>query len=197
MGFARLAGGRVVRGDGRRRPARRRRQAVGAHAATLAFEMSVARQRLVVNAGPGQVFGADWALSRRQTAAQSAVEVDGRSSARIEAEGLAARTFGARLADGPALVSVRQAQDATGQWLLATHDGYVASHGLLHERRLFVEARGQEVRGEDILTVPDARARGAVRARRHAAAGSASRRASTCTRRVERRARPGAAARRC
>src|SRR4029079_5116201 len=37
---------------------------------------------------------------------------------------------------------------------------YVASHGLLHERRLFVEARGQEGRGEDILTVPDARARG-------------------------------------
>ena len=54
---------------------------------------------------------------------------------------------------------MRQAQDASGQWLLATHDGYVASHGLLHERRLFVEARGQEVRGEDILTVPDARAR--------------------------------------
>jgi uncharacterized heparinase superfamily protein len=88
------------------------------------------------------------------------VEVDGRSSARIEATGLAARTFGAPLTDGPAQVSVRQAQDATGQWLLATQDGYVASHGLLHERRLFVDARGQEVRGEDILTVADARARG-------------------------------------
>ena len=84
-----------------------------------AFEMSVGRQRLVVNAGPGQVFGGDWTLLARQTAAQSAVEVDGRSSARIEAGGLAARTFGARLAEGPALVSVRQAQDATGQWLLA------------------------------------------------------------------------------
>jgi uncharacterized heparinase superfamily protein len=56
-------------------------------------------------------------------------------------------------------VTVRQAQDHTGQWLLATHDGYVASHGLLHERRLFVDARGREVRGEEILTVPDARAR--------------------------------------
>ena len=54
---------------------------------------------------------------------------------------------------------MRQAQDATGQWLLATQDGYVASHGLLHERRLFVDARGQELRGEDILTVADARAR--------------------------------------
>jgi uncharacterized heparinase superfamily protein len=157
MGYARLAGGRVVLVmDGAAPPAAPAR----AHAATLAFEMSTGRQRLVVNAGPGQAFGGDWALLARQTAAQTAVEVDGRSSARIEGAGLAARTFGPRLTEGPALVSVRQAQDATGQWLLATHDGYVASHGLLQERRLLVDARGHEVRGEDILTVADARARG-------------------------------------
>ena len=159
LGFARLAGGRVVLlMDGSAPPAGE--ESFRAHAATLAFEMSAGRQRLVVNAGPGSAFGGDWTLLSRQTAAQSTVEVDGRSSARIEATGLAARTFGAPLTDGPAQVSVRQAQDATGQWLLATQDGYVASHGLLHERRLFVDARGQEVRGEDILTVADARARG-------------------------------------
>ena len=156
MGYARLQGGRVVLVmDGAAPPV----TAGTAHAATLAFEMSAGRQRLVVNAGPGQAFRGDWAVLARQTAAQSAVEIDGRSSARIEAAGLAARTFGPRLADGPAVVSVRQAQDATGQWLLATQDGYVASHGLLQERRLFVDARGREVRGEDILTVADARAR--------------------------------------
>jgi uncharacterized heparinase superfamily protein len=158
MGFARLAGGRVLLVmDGAAPPtgelARR------AHAGTLAFEMSVGRQRLVVNAGPGGVFGGDWALLARQTAAHSTVEVDGRSSARIEAKGFAAQTLGARLVDAPAVVSVRLAQDATGQWLLATQDGYVASHGLLQERRIFVDARGQEVRGEEILTVADARAR--------------------------------------
>ncbi len=159
MGFARLAGGRVVLlMDGAAPPSGE--EALTAHAATLAFEMSAGRQRLVVNAGPGRAFGGAWTLLSRQTAAQSAVEVDGRSSARIEARDLAARTFGARLEDGPALVSVRQAQDASGQWLLATHDGYVKSHGLLQERRLFVDARGQEVRGEDNLTVADARARG-------------------------------------
>ncbi len=158
MGFARLSGGRMALVmDGAAPPSGP--QAVRAHAATLAFEMSVVRQRVVVNAGPGQVFGAGWGTFARQTAAQSGVEVDGRSSASFDAEGLATRTFGARLVNGPALVSVRQAQDASGQWLLATHDGYVASHGLVHERRLFVEARGQELRGEDILTVPDARAR--------------------------------------
>ncbi len=158
MGYARLAGGRVMLlMDAAAPPGGA--QAMRAHAATLAFEMSVGRQRLVVNAGPGAAFGGDWTLVARQTAAQSAIEVDGRSSGRFDVPGLAARSFGAELVDGPALVSVRQAQDATGQWLLATQDGYVASHGLVQERRLFVDARGQELRGEDILTVADARAR--------------------------------------
>lgn len=156
MGYCRLAGGRaaVVVDVAEPPPVPMR-----AHAGTLAFEMSTGRQPLVVNAGPGRVFGDEWAALARQTAAHSTLEVDGRSSARFETRGLAARTFGARLADGPSLVSVRQAQDATGQWLLATHDGYIASHGLLHERRIFLDARGTELRGEDNLTVPDARAR--------------------------------------
>ncbi len=159
LGFARLGGSRVVVVlDGATPPGGT--MATQAHAGTLAFEMSVGRQPLVVNAGPGRIFGGDWALLARQTAAHSTVEVDGRSSARFEATGLAARTFGPRLVDGPAHVSVRQAQDPHGQWLLATQDGYVASHGLLQERRLYVDARGQEVRGEEILTVADARARG-------------------------------------
>lgn len=158
MGYARLTGGRaVVLMDGAAPPGGL--WAIGAHAGTLAFEMSVGRHPLVVNAGSGRSFGGGWADRARRTAAHSTVEVDGRSSARLATRGLAARTFGPRLADGPSLVSVRQAQDATGMWLLATHDGYVATHGLLHERRLFLDARGQEMRGEEILTVTDARAR--------------------------------------
>ncbi|WP_299129984.1 heparinase II/III family protein [uncultured Amaricoccus sp.] len=158
MGYARLTGGRVVVVmDGAAPPADD--WALGAHAAALGFEMSVGRQPFVVNVGPGGQFGADWARLCRETAAQSTVEVDGRSLARIETRDLAARVLGPRLEDGPTLVSVRQAQDATGMWLLATQDGYAATHGLLHERRIFVEARGAEVRGEEILTVTDARAR--------------------------------------
>jgi uncharacterized heparinase superfamily protein len=158
MGYARLTGGRVaVVMDGAAPPDGD--HAVTAHASTLAFEMSVGRLPLVVNAGTGAAFGEDWARLSRQTAAHSTVDVDGRSSARIVSTGLAARTFGARLEDGPTLVSVKQAQDSTGMWLLATHDGYVESHGLLHERRIFVDARGLEARGEDILSVTDAKAR--------------------------------------
>lgn len=154
MGYARLTGGRITLLMDGAAPG----DPLNAHASALAFEMSIGRQPLVVNAGPGQAFGRDWAHLCRQTAAASTVEVDGRSSARIEARDFAARTFGERLEDGPTLVSVKQAQDASGMWLLATHDGYAASHGLLHERRIFVDARGREARGEEILSVTDARA---------------------------------------
>lgn len=153
MGFARLAGGRVVLlMDGASPPE------IGA-AGTLAIEFGAARQPLVVNAGPGAAFGPVEALRARSTAAHSTVEVAGLSSALLATDDLAARTFGPRLEAGPALVAVRQAQDASGQWLVATHDGYASRLGLLHERRLFVDAKGAEVRGEDILSVPDAGAR--------------------------------------
>ncbi len=161
MGFVRLTGGRVALVmDGARPP--EGVWAGGAHAGALAFEMSVGRQPLVVNVGPGRGFegqpagafpggaGLDWAEAARRTPAHSTVEVDGASSAAFA---------GGALTAGPTLVSVRQAQDATGMWLLATQDGYVAGKGLLHERRIFVDARGAEARGEEILSVTDARAR--------------------------------------
>jgi len=153
MGFVRLAGGRaVVVMDGAPPPP-------GGAAGTLAFEFGAARQPLVVNAGPGQAFGPAAGLRARSTAAHSTVEIADLSSAVIETDDLAARTFGPRIATGPALVAVRQAQDASGQWLVATHDGYAGRLGLLHERRLFLDAKGAELRGEDILSVPDAGAR--------------------------------------
>jgi uncharacterized heparinase superfamily protein len=158
MGFARLAGGRLVAIlDGAAPPMGR--DARRGQAGTLAFELSVGRSPLVVNSGPGDLFGVEAANFARSTAAHSTVEIDGASSARLSPPGLAARAYGRWLASGPALVSVRQAQDHTGQWLLATHDGYVESHGLLHERRLFVDSRGRECRGEEIVYVTDGRAR--------------------------------------
>ena len=153
LGFARLACGRTVLVmDGAPPPP------MGA-AGTLAFEFGAARHPLVVNAGPGQAFGPAEGLRARTTAGHSTVEVAGLSSAVIETSDLAARTFGPRIAAGPALVAVRQAQDASGQWLVATHDGYAGRLGLLHERRLFLDSKGTELRGEDILSVPDAGAR--------------------------------------
>jgi uncharacterized heparinase superfamily protein len=161
MGYARLTGGRAALVmDGAAPPTGA--FAARAHASALAFEMSVGRKSVVVNAGPGRGFAPEVARRARATPAHSTVEVEGASSARLA---------GGVLTAGPTLVSVRQAQDATGMWLLATHDGYVATTGLLHERRIFVDARGAEARGEEILSVTDARARAAFDRAARAAGG--------------------------
>lgn len=158
MGYARLAGGRVVAVmDGGLPPTGP--DASGGAAGTLAFEMSAGTVPIIVNAGPGAAFGPAADLASRGTAAHSTVEIAGMPSARLRRPRTAGRAAGSWIAQGPSLVSVRQAQDATGQWLLATHDGYVETLGLLHERRLFVDAKGTELRGEEIVHVPDARAR--------------------------------------
>jgi hypothetical protein len=159
MGFARLSGGRLVAVmDGAAPPTGP--EARHAHAGTLAFELTVGapaagRQRrprppLRPGGGPRR------ALDRRA--------FDGGDRRRLlgalqPTRASPRRAYGPWIEEGPSLVTVRQAQDHTGQWLLATHDGYVETHGLLHERRLFVDARGQECRGEDIVYVTDGRAR--------------------------------------
>jgi uncharacterized heparinase superfamily protein len=157
MGYARLAGGRLVAiMDGAVPPMGPGRTKAGA--STLAFELTAGRTPLVVNQGPGHLFGPAAALAARGTAAYSTVEIGGMPSALLCRPGMAARVYGGWLESGPGHVSVRQAQDHTGQWLLATHDGYVETLGLLHERRLFVDAKGAECRGEEIVYVTDARA---------------------------------------
>ena len=152
MGFSRLAMGRttvlvdtgVLPGG----PA-----SAEAHAATLAFEMSTGRQPLIVNAGPGRYFGAEWQRASRATACQSTLVLDGKSSARIWNEGYVADTLGARLSKGPRKVTVDRANDQTGVWILATHDGYSHDFGLTHDRRLFLSTDGKDFRGEDTLYI--------------------------------------------
>jgi uncharacterized heparinase superfamily protein len=123
----------------------------GTHAGTLSFEMSVGRERMIVNCGawPGQGAsreGAVWQHALRGTAAHSTAAVDGAdSSVLIEGGGLDER---------PASVTVDR-QEVDGAVLIeASHDGYVDRFGITHHRRLYVSAGGEDVRGEDRLDGP-------------------------------------------
>jgi uncharacterized heparinase superfamily protein len=166
MGFARLSQGRATlildAAPPPRGPA-----SVRAHAGTLAFELSSGRRPLIVNGGPGQRFGADWARACRATAGHSTLAMDRTSSARIAAPGYVTDAFGEWLVEGPREVSLARASDATGAWLAASHDGYFATHGLVHERKLFINAEGTEVQGEDALKADGEEGR-AIFARRFA-----------------------------
>ncbi|HEY4343957.1 MAG TPA: heparinase II/III family protein [Parvibaculum sp.] len=127
-----------------------------AHAGCLSFEMSAGKARLVVNCGSTRVLGPDWEAASRATAAQSTLVLADTSSARILRAKIGRALLGARLMEGPSRVESRRNENDAGIWLEASHNGYEKRFGLVHRRRLFLSAAGEELRGEDLLVEGDA-----------------------------------------
>lgn len=114
------------------------------HAGLLAFEMSDGRDRIVVNCG-GFVGDDDrWRSAVRSTAAHSTLTVDETNAAE-----LADKLW--RRAKRPRIEADRQETDGA-VWLDAQHDGYRSRFGLTHARRIYLDATGCDLRGEDALT---------------------------------------------
>ena len=115
-----------------------------AHAGTLSMEISVGKERLVVNCGAHADDVPDWRGAQRATAAHSTVTVEDVNSAQV--------LSGGGLGNRPREVTVSR-RDADGNtWIDASHDGFTRSLGLVHHRRLFLSANGADLRGEDTLT---------------------------------------------
>jgi uncharacterized heparinase superfamily protein len=115
-----------------------------AHAGILSFEMSYARERLIVNCGGYDGPNAQWRVAARATAAHSTLIVADTNAGELRAEGGFAR--------GSRLIACERAEDDGAQWFQASHDGYEPSFGLIHARQLFLAADGDDLRGEDRLT---------------------------------------------
>jgi uncharacterized heparinase superfamily protein len=129
-----------------------------AHASTLAMEITSGRRPLVVNCGSGRAFGQNWRRAGRATASHSTLALEGYSSARLAPAGDEmgrAREF---LEDGPRTVTVDRQGDESTTGVLASHDGYLRSHGLVHVRSLRLGLDGRGITGEDALDVPSAEA---------------------------------------
>jgi uncharacterized heparinase superfamily protein len=120
-----------------------------AHAGTLAFEMSVGRERLIVNCGAPLTKGADWRQATRATAAHSTLTIADTSSAPMVAQDFALSLLGPRLTAGPTHSESKREESADGHWLHMNHDGYVKPFGLLHERDLFLSNDGSKLIGTD------------------------------------------------
>src|SRR6185503_16013464 len=67
--------------------------------------------------------------------------------------GFAAAELGPRLRDAPMAREVRHHETAEAAWLELEHEGWLKSHGFLHERRLWLDRATDELRGEDRLVV--------------------------------------------
>ena len=119
---------------------------VSACAQTGAIEVVSGEERLITNSG--------W--SPRAPEAQAQRLTDGGSTAALGHEsagrllgGWRARVLGPRLIGGPGRVEVKRAVSDTGIWLDLKHDGWTHAFGLVHERRLYLDIQGDELRGED------------------------------------------------
>ncbi len=142
VGFHRLAAGRtlVIMETGRP-PAREANR--WAHAGTLSFEMSIGKERLIVNCGAAPWGDADWRHAMRTTAAHSTLIVDDINSSEIDDAGGFLR--------GPVIVTASR-REIDGSVILETsHDGYEELMGLIHRRLIMLAPDGGEVRGEDNL----------------------------------------------
>ncbi|MET4701443.1 putative heparinase superfamily protein [Constrictibacter sp. MBR-5] len=114
-----------------------------AHAGTLAFEMSVGKERLIVNCGVNRLGGTAWRQAQRATAAHSTVTIADTSSAEAFPEGGLGRR--------PLDVSVMRQEEGGNIWVEASHDGWRDTHGVIHRRRLWLSAAGDDFRGADTL----------------------------------------------
>lgn len=140
-GFQRLQAGRtLVLADAGRPPAAGYDR--HAHAGTLSFEMSIGRERLIVNCGahPGDDA---WREAQRTTAAHSTMLVGDTNSSELSRDGPLGRR--------PDMVTCRRDESDGNIWLDASHDGYQPTFGAVHHRRLYLAASGDDLRGEDRL----------------------------------------------
>ncbi len=119
-----------------------------AHAGTLSFELSVGKDRMIVNCGGAPSAAGEWRDASRTTAAHSTLIVADTSSADLLPDGLGRR---------PLTVQARRQELEGEQWLEASHDGWALPFGVLHHRELYMAATGEDVRGEDTLVGPEPR----------------------------------------
>ena len=122
------------------------------HAGTLSFEMSLGKERLIVNCGAYLGRNGEWREAMRATAAHSTLAVDERNSAEL--------IEGGGIGRGPRQVSAERKEAEGNAWIEASHDGYLPTAGVVHHRRLYVDAEGTDLRGEDRLVRGGGRGKG-------------------------------------
>ena len=114
-----------------------------AHAGTLSFELSVDKERLIVNCGAAETVGEDWRQAFRSTAAHSTITVDDANTSKLNAFG----GFGSV----PSNVQCSRKEINEQAVIEATNNGYEELLGLLHRRIITMSSDGSKILGEDRL----------------------------------------------
>ncbi|WP_420479075.1 heparinase II/III family protein [Brevundimonas sp. FT23028] len=122
--------------------------AVNACAQPLAVEIVCGKDRLVTGCGWSPRAGDRQGL--RLTPGHSTLTL-GETSTGEPLGGWKADLLGPRLIGAPLHVEVNQRDGEGAVWLEIEHDGWVSGFGLLHQRRLYLDQRLDELRAEERL----------------------------------------------
>jgi uncharacterized heparinase superfamily protein len=121
---------------------------VAACAQPLAIEVLAGGKRLIVGSGWSPDAHGPQALRLVDAASTASV---GEASCGAPLGGFAARVLGPRLRGAYAILDVRRHEAPGALWLELAHDGWTRRFGLRYERRLYLDAEADELRGEDRL----------------------------------------------
>ena len=128
-----------------------------AHAGCLSFEFSDGVSRAVVNCGAPPPGAEQWRQVARATAAHSTLILADTSSCRFATIAGPGGAVATPIIGGPTAVpmqrEIQRGPAGPGPGLVATHDGYEAAFGVIHQRRLVLEADGKRLLGEDRIVV--------------------------------------------
>jgi len=120
-----------------------------ATAGVLAFEFCDGGARLVTNCGAIQNSDEAWSSAARTTQAHSSLCIDDQPIGKILEGSILQRTFGGAVVLSAPNVSAHTQTVQQGAMFTGSHDGYLKSHGIIHERQLFLNNSGHDLRGLD------------------------------------------------
>ena len=121
----------------------------GATAGVLAFEFCDASARLVTNCGAVACGDEAWSSASRSTQAHSSLCLDDQPVGKILEGSLLQKTFGGAVVLSVPNVFAKAQTSHQGAVFTGSHDGYEKSHGIVHERQLFLNGDGHDFRGQD------------------------------------------------
>jgi uncharacterized heparinase superfamily protein len=127
---------------------------LAAHAGCLSFELSVGRQRLIINCGVPTARSGGLHRLARTTAAHSTVSLNDTSSCRFLARSWLGDWLGDAIVAGPTRVDVERRMEGDATVLAMRHNGYVDRYAIVHERHLSLSEAGDRLAGIDRFMTP-------------------------------------------
>ncbi len=131
---------------------------VNAHAGCSSFEMSIGRQRLIINCGVPRPGATSLRRLARTTAAHSTVTLNDTSSCRFLNRGVIGELVGEPVVAGPTRVEVERRNEPGVTTLDIRHNGYMDRYRIIHERQLTLSDEGDRLEGVDTFLSPNGNA---------------------------------------